>query len=51
MEFYICAILLFFVCYGFWKYEQMKDMMKQMEQYKKSGRMPPGMPPGFGGMR
>jgi len=25
--------------------------MKQMEQYKKSGRMPPGMPPGFGGMR
>lgn len=33
------------------KYEQMKDMMKQMEQYKKSGRMPPGMPPGFGGMR
>lgn len=33
------------------KYEQMKDMMKQMAQYKKSGRMPPGMPPGFGGMR
>ena len=33
------------------KYDQMKDMMKQMEQYKKSGRMPPGMPPGFGGMR
>ena len=33
------------------KYEQMKEMMKQMEQYKKSGRMPPGMPPGFGGMR
>ena len=33
------------------KYEQMKDMMKQMEQYKKSGRMPPGMPPGFGGMK
>ena len=31
------------------KYEQMKDMMKQMEQYKKSGRMPPGMPPGMGG--
>ena len=33
------------------KYDQMKDMMKQMEQYKKSGRMPPGIPPGFGGMR
>ena len=33
------------------KYEQMKDMMKQMEQYKKSGRMPPGMPPGMGGFR
>ena len=33
------------------KYDQMKEMMKQMEQYKKSGRMPPGMPPGFGGMR
>ena len=30
------------------KYEQMKDMMKQMEQYKKSGRMPPNMP-GMGG--
>jgi signal recognition particle subunit SRP54 len=29
------------------KYEQMKQMMKQMEQYKKSGRMPPG---GFPGM-
>ena len=29
------------------KYEQMKEMMKQMEQYKKSGRMPPG---GLGGM-
>ena len=32
------------------KYEQMKDMMKQMEQYKKSGRLPPGMG-GFGGMK
>ena len=29
------------------KYEQMKEMMKRMEQYKKSGRMPPG---GLGGM-
>ena len=29
------------------KYEQMKEMMKRMEQYKKSGRMPPG---GMGGM-
>lgn len=29
------------------KYDQMKDMMKQMENYRKSGRMPPG---GFGGM-
>ena len=29
------------------KYDQMKDMMKQMESYRKSGRMPPG---GFGGM-
>ena len=28
------------------KYESMKDMMKKMEQYKKSGKMPPG----FGGM-
>ena len=25
------------------KYEQMKETMKQMEQYKKSGRLPPGM--------
>ena len=32
------------------KYDQMKDMMKQMEQYKKSGRLPPGMG-GFGGPR
>ena len=33
------------------KYEQMKEMMKQMESYKKTGRMPPGMggPGGFGG--
>ena len=29
------------------KYEQTKEMMKQMESYRKSGRMPPG---GFGGM-
>ena len=29
------------------KYEQMKEMMKRMEQYKKTGRMPPG---GLGGM-
>lgn len=30
------------------KYEQMLDMMKKMQQYKKTGRMPPGMgfPPG-----
>ena len=31
------------------KYEQMKDMMKKMEQYKKTGRMPPGGMPGMGG--
>lgn len=31
------------------KYEQMKEMMKQMETYKKTGRMPPGMG-GPGGM-
>ena len=33
------------------KYEGMKDMMKKMEQYKKSGKMPPGMNGmgGFGG--
>ena len=35
------------------KYDQMKEMMKRMEQYKKTGKMPPGgmggMPPGFGG--
>ena len=30
------------------KYEQMKAMMKQMETYKKTGRMPPGMG-GMGG--
>lgn len=29
------------------KFEQMKEMMKRMESFKKSGRMPPG---GFGGM-
>lgn len=29
------------------KYDQMKDMMKKMEQYRKSGKMPPG---GLGGM-
>lgn len=34
------------------KYEQMLDMMKKMQQYKKTGRMPPGMgfPPGGGMM-
>ena len=35
------------------KYDQMKEMMKKMEQYKKTGKMPPGgmggFPPGFGG--
>ena len=32
------------------KYDQMKEMMKRMESYKKSGRMPPGgFPGGFGG--
>ncbi len=31
------------------KYEQSKEMMKQMQQYKKSGRMPPGGFPGMGG--
>ena len=29
------------------KYEQMKEAMKQLESYRKSGRMPPG---GFGGL-
>ncbi len=29
------------------KFEQMKETMKKMEQYRKSGRMPPG---GFGGL-
>lgn len=33
MEFCICAILLFFMCYGFWKYEQMKEAEAQEEQY------------------
>ena len=32
------------------KYEQMKAMMKQMDAYKKSGRMPPGGLGGLGGM-
>ena len=32
------------------KYEQMKEMMKRMEQYKKTGRMPPGGMAGMGGM-
>ncbi len=32
------------------KYEQMKQVMKQMESYKKSGRMPPGGLGGLGGM-
>lgn len=32
------------------KYEQMQQMMKQLQQYKKTGRMPPGMGfPGMGG--
>ena len=31
------------------KYEQMKDMMKQMESYRKSGRMPQGGLGGLGG--
>ena len=33
------------------KYESMKEMMKKMEQYKKSGKLPPGMGGlgGFGG--
>lgn len=33
------------------KYEQMQEMMKRMNQYKKTGRMPPGMNfPGMGGL-
>lgn len=32
------------------KYEQTKEMMKKLEAYKKSGRMPPGGLGGFGGM-
>ena len=32
------------------KYEQMKEMMKRMDQYKKTGRMPPGGMAGMGGM-
>ena len=31
------------------KYDQMKEAMKQMESYRKSGRMPPGGFGGFGG--
>ena len=31
------------------KYDQMKAMMKQMESYKKSGKMPPGGLGGLGG--
>ena len=31
------------------KYESSKEMMKKMEQYKKSGKLPPGMG-GLGGM-
>lgn len=31
------------------KYEQMKEMMKRMEGYRKSGRFPPGGFPGMGG--
>ena len=32
------------------KYEQTKEMMKKLEQYKKTGRMPPGGLGGLGGM-
>ena len=32
------------------KYEQMKEVMKKMDAYKKSGKMPPGGFGGFGGM-
>ena len=32
------------------KYEQSKEMMKQMETYRKTGRMPPGGLGGLGGM-
>lgn len=34
------------------KYEQMQEMMKKLQQYKKTGRMPPGMnlPGGMGGL-
>ena len=31
------------------KYEQMKEAMKKMEQYRKSGKMPPGGLGGLGG--
>ncbi|MBR0294655.1 MAG: signal recognition particle protein [Bacilli bacterium] len=33
------------------KYDQMKEAMKQMDQYRKSGRMPPGGLGGLGGLR
>ena len=32
------------------KYEQSKEMMKKMEQYRKSGKMPPGGLGGLGGL-
>ena len=32
------------------KYDQMKEMMKQMETYRKTGRMPPGGLGGLGGI-
>ena len=32
------------------KYEQTKEMMKKMEQYRKSGKMPPGGLGGLGGL-
>jgi len=32
------------------KYEQSKEMMKRLEQYRKSGKMPPGGLGGMGGM-
>jgi len=32
------------------KFEQSKEMMKQLKQYQKSGKMPPGGFPGMGGM-
>ena len=32
------------------KYDQTKEVMKQMETYRKTGRMPPGGLGGLGGM-